>query len=107
MSAPATEEPVWAALFPERHGYLAVPSRGRAVIVVSRDRRVLRYVAGAVLSVPPGAGPAASLLMTGVLRRFRLLTGSRWAWSLAAWLLAGRPAGGARRRRAGLGGLAR
>jgi hypothetical protein len=61
--------------------YIAVPSRQRPLLVASRDPSVLRYVAGSVLSVPPGAGPLASILLTPALRILRLPV----AWVLAAW----------------------
>jgi hypothetical protein len=108
MSPPAAQAPAWAALLPERHGYIALPSQGRALIVANCDRRVLRYVADTILCVPPGAGPTTSLLLTGALRLFRPLAGSRRAWSLAAWLLAPYPLAawraGVARHRAGPGG---
>ena len=59
--------------------YVAVPSRQRPLIVASWDRAVLRYLADSVLSVPPGAGPAVSMVLTVGLRMFRYP---------ASWLLA-------------------
>ena len=59
--------------------YIAVPSRRRPLIVASWDRDVLRYLADSVLSVPPGAGPAVSMVVTAGLRMFRYP---------ASWLLA-------------------
>jgi hypothetical protein len=66
--------------FPLR-AYIAVPSRQRPLLVASRDPSVLRYVASSVLSVPPGAGPLASIAATPVLRILRVPA----AWVLAAW----------------------
>ena len=74
---------------PERRGsvraYIAVPSRQRPLIVASWDRKVLRYLADTVLSVPPGTGPVLSLVLTIGLRMFRY-PGS---WILAAALRIG------------------
>jgi hypothetical protein len=66
---------------PERRirAYIAVPSRQRPLIVASWDRAVLRYLADAVLSVPPGTRPALSMVLTAALRM------SRYP---ASWLLA-------------------
>jgi hypothetical protein len=61
--------------------YVAVPSRQRPLLVASRDPRVLRYVASSLLSVPPGAGPLASIVLTPVLRILRLPA----TWVLAVW----------------------
>lgn len=61
--------------------YIAVPSRQRPLLVASRDPGVLRYVAGSVLAVPPGAGPLASFVLTPALRILRMPA----AWTLAAW----------------------
>jgi hypothetical protein len=58
--------------------YVGVPRR-RPLIVASWDRDVLRYLADSVLSVPPGAGPAVSMVVTVGLRMFRYP---------ASWLLA-------------------
>jgi len=60
--------------------YVALPSDLAPILIASRDRAVLRYVAGSVMSVPPGAGTAASVVLTAGLRvlRFRL------AWNLLA-----------------------
>lgn len=60
--------------------YVAFPSRERAILIASKDAAVLRYVAGAILSPPPGAGRAASVAMTVGLRLLR------WpvAWTIAA-----------------------
>jgi hypothetical protein len=66
--------------------YIAVPSRQSPVLVASRDPAVLRYVAASVLSVPPGAGPLPSIVLTAGLRLLRLPA----AWILAAILRAGR-----------------
>lgn len=62
--------------------YVAVPSQRAPVLIASRDPAVLRYVARSVLSVPPGAGTAASMVLTAGLAvlRFRL------AWNLLALL---------------------
>jgi len=60
--------------------YIAVPSRQRPLLVASRDPAVLRYVADSVLSVPPGAGPLPSMVLTPGLRLLRLPV----AWILAA-----------------------
>jgi len=60
--------------------YIAVPSQLAPILIASRDRDVLRYVTGSVLSVPPGAGDAASLVLTAGLRLLRL----RPAWNLLA-----------------------
>jgi hypothetical protein len=65
--------------------YVAVPSRRRPLIVASWDRAVLRYLADSVLSVPPGAGPLVSAVLTAGLRMFRY-PGS---WRLAVALRAG------------------
>ena len=65
--------------------YIAVPSRQRPLIVASWDRAVLRYLADTVLSVPPGAGPVLSMMLTLGLRMFRY-PGS---WLLAVVLRAG------------------
>jgi hypothetical protein len=71
---------------PERvRAYIAVPSRQRPLIVASWDRAVLRYLADTVLSVPPGAGPMLSMVLTVGLRMFRY-PGS---WLLAAALRVG------------------
>jgi hypothetical protein len=51
--------------------YIAVPSRQHPLIIASWDRAVLRYLADTVLSVPPGAGPVLSMLLTAGLRLFR------------------------------------
>jgi hypothetical protein len=51
--------------------YIVFPSRRRPLIVASRDRAVLRYLAASVLSVPPGTGPVLGLPLTVVLRAFR------------------------------------
>jgi hypothetical protein len=73
--------------------YIAVPSRRRPLVVASWDRDVLRYLADSVLSVPPGAGPVLSMVVTAGLRMFRYPT----SWLLAAALrmggavLVGRP----------------
>jgi len=64
--------------------YIAVPSRERPLLVASRDPEVLRYLADSVLSVPPGAGPAVSLVLTVGLRLLRY----RGSWILAAALRA-------------------
>jgi hypothetical protein len=66
--------------------YVAIPSRQWPVLVASRDPAVLRYVADSVLSVPPGAGPLPSIVLTRGLRLFRLPV----AWVLAAATGAGR-----------------
>ena len=66
--------------------YIAVPSRQSPVLVASRDPAVLRYVAASVLSVPPGAGPLPSIVLTAGLRLLRLPA----MWILAAILRAGR-----------------
>ena len=66
-------------------GYLAIPSRRDPLVVASQDRATLRYVATSVLSVPPGAGPLASMMLTAGLRLLRL----RPTWLLAAALHAG------------------
>src|SRR4029079_2407467 len=51
---------------PECHlrAYIAVPSRRHPLIVASWDRAVLRYLADAVLSVPPGVGQGRSMILT-------------------------------------------
>jgi hypothetical protein len=83
----------WALLRGARRGgpggaraYLPVPSAQQPVIVASWDKDVMRYLAGAVLSVPPATGPVLSLLLTAGLRLFR----HRAVW----FLLAARPGGG-------------
>jgi hypothetical protein len=65
--------------------YIAVPSRQHPLIVASWDRAVLRYLADAVLSVPPGAGQGLSMVLTVGLRMLRY-PGS---WLLAVVLRAG------------------
>ncbi len=65
--------------------YAAVPSRRHPMVIASQDPAILRYVADAVLSVPPGTGPAGSLAITAGLRLLRL----RPAWMLAAALRGG------------------
>jgi hypothetical protein len=72
---------------PERRirAYIAVPSRQRPLIVASWDRAVLRYLADAVLSVPPGTRPALSMVMTVGLRMFRY----PGPWLLAVMFRAG------------------
>jgi hypothetical protein len=65
--------------------YVAVPSRERPLIVASWDPAVLRYLADAVLSVPPGSGPIVSALVTAGLRMLRY----RAPWLLAVTLRAG------------------
>jgi len=62
-----------------------VPSRQRPLVVASWDPAVLRYVAGTVLSVPPGGGQVRSAVLTGGLRLLRF----RAPWLLAAVLRAG------------------
>jgi hypothetical protein len=59
--------------------YIAVPSRQHPLIVASWDRAVLRYLAGTVLSVPPGAGQLFSMVATAGLRLLR---------HPASWLIA-------------------
>jgi hypothetical protein len=61
--------------------YIAVPSQQAPILIASRDREVLRYVAGSVLSVPPGTGSAASMVLTAGLRLLRF----RLAWNLLAF----------------------
>ena len=61
--------------------YIAVPSLQAPILIASRDREVLRYVAGSVLSVPPGTGDAASMVLTAGLRLLRF----RLAWNLLAF----------------------
>ena len=65
--------------------YIAVPSRRHPLIVASWDRAVLRYLADAVLSVPPGVGQGRSMVLTAGLRMLRY----RGSWRLAALLRAG------------------
>jgi hypothetical protein len=59
--------------WPERRirAYVAVPSRRQPLIVASWDRAVLRYLADAVLSVPPGVGQGRSMILTAGLRMLR------------------------------------
>ncbi|HXC80337.1 MAG TPA: hypothetical protein VNV62_00670 [Trebonia sp.] len=57
-------------LLPPGH-YIVVPSRRSPLIVASRDRAVLRYLAASVLSVPPGTGHVLGLPLTIALRAFR------------------------------------
>jgi hypothetical protein len=64
--------------------YIAVPSRQRPLLVASDDPEVLRYLADSVLSVPPGLGPALSLVLTIGLRLLR----HRAIWILVAALRA-------------------
>lgn len=68
MTEPAS---TWTSLLPAGRRYLAIPSRRHPLVIASLDRAVLGYLAGAVLSVPPGAGPVRSLLLTLGLRLFR------------------------------------
>lgn len=77
----------WSLRRPGRgvRAYVAVPSRQRPLIVASWDPAVLRYVAGTVLSVPPGGGQVRSAVLTCGLRLLRY----RRAWLLAAVLRAG------------------
>ena len=72
---------------PERRlrAYIAVPSRRHPLIVASWDRAVLRYLADAVLSVPPGVGLGRSMVLTAGLRILRY----RESWRLAVLLRAG------------------
>ena len=83
--------PPWAVLRardtgqPEVLRYIAVPARQHPLLIASQDRATLRYVADAVLSVPPGAGPLPSMLLTAGLRLLRL----RPVWMLAAGLRLG------------------
>jgi hypothetical protein len=63
------DDAAWAALLPAGR-YITVP-RQRPLIVASWDRAVLRYLADAVLSVPPGAGQLVSMVVTVGLRMFR------------------------------------
>jgi hypothetical protein len=65
--------------------YIAVPSRRHPLIVASWDRAVLRYLADAVLSVPPGVGLGRSMVLTAGLRILRY----RESWRLAVLLRAG------------------
>jgi aminoglycoside phosphotransferase (APT) family kinase protein len=60
-------------------GYVAIPPRGRPLIVASRDAGVLRYLADSVLSVPPGTGSALGLPLTAGLRVVGRTSGSRRA----------------------------
>jgi hypothetical protein len=62
-----------------RH-YLALPSRRCPKVVASAHPEVLRYVSDKALTVPPGVGPVAGLVLAGVLRLLR----HRPAWDLAA-----------------------
>ena len=73
--------------WPERRlrAYIAVPSRRHPLIVASWDRAVLRYLADAVLSVPPGVGQGRSMILTAGLRMLRY----RVFWRLAVLLRAG------------------
>ena len=65
--------------------YITVPSGHRPVIVARWDPGVLRYLAGTVLSVPPGAGPLLSGLFTAGLPLLRHPP----SWILAAALCRG------------------
>ena len=65
--------------------YIAIPSRRHPVLVSSGDPAALRYVAASVLSVPPGAGPVPSMVLTAGLSLLR----RRPAWILLAALRAG------------------
>jgi hypothetical protein len=60
--------------------FVAVPSRGEAVLVASRDPAVLRYAAASLVSVPPGTGPLATLILTIGLRLLRFPV----VWNVAA-----------------------
>ena len=88
----AVPAPPWALRDRWRHTrrsstqvYVAVPSRQDPLVVSSGDPEVLRYLADAVLSVPPGMGSAASFLLTLGLRLLRYRT----TWIVAAALHAG------------------
>jgi len=70
---------------PRLRAYVAVPSRRHPLIVASWDRAVLRYLADAVLSVPPGVGQGRSMILTAGLRMLRY----RGSWRLAVLLRAG------------------
>ncbi len=70
---------------PRLRAYIAVPSRRHPLIVASWDRAVLRYLADAVLSVPPGSGQGLSMVLTAGLRTLRY----PGAWLLAVLLRAG------------------
>ena len=63
------------------------------MLVVSRDAAVLRYVADSVFSVPPGAGPMASRLLTAgsFLLRFPLVWNLAVTVRAAGLVLVGRP----------------
>ena len=87
MSEPGVSGLAWDEFLP-RGEYVAVPSRRRSLIVASRDPAVLRYLAASVLSVPPGAGPVPSLLVTIGLRVFRHLGSVLLAGPLAGPLRA-------------------
>ena len=69
-----------AARTADLRSYVAVGSQQAPILISSRDPAVLRYVAGSVLSVPPGAGTAASLIATAGLAALRF----RLAWNLLA-----------------------
>jgi hypothetical protein len=71
---------------PRVRAYIAVPSGQHPLIVASWDRAVLRYLADTVLSVPPGAGPVLSMVLTAGLRTFKYPA----SWRLAVALRAGR-----------------
>jgi hypothetical protein len=72
---------------PSRQAYVAVPSRQHPLIVASWDRTVLRYLADAVLSVPPGTGPVLSAVLTVGLRLLRY----RGTWLAAVLFRAAGP----------------
>lgn len=78
------DAPLWRSLLPpgtawvrrsarrQSAAYLALPSVDQAVVVVSRDPLILRYVAGSVLSTPPGGGRLRSMAYAVGLRLLRL-----------------------------------
>jgi hypothetical protein len=54
------------------HTYAALPSCRRPVVVADREPALLQYVSESLLTVPPGAGPLASIVFTVGLRLLRL-----------------------------------
>jgi hypothetical protein len=75
------------------HTYLVLPSCRRPVIVADRDPALIHYISETLLTVPPGAGPVASLLGTIGLWLLRLPGSGALAGALLpGGVIIGRPA---------------
>lgn len=87
-SARSTAVPVppWASRRAGGRLYVAVPSRSRPAVIARLDPGVLRYLADAVLSVPPGASGPVSVAVTVGRRLLRHAV----VWRAAAVVRAGR-----------------